>query len=221
MVITMKMLHHVLVFIFLMSATIHAQNSDTRKMLGVLVQELGERGDWKSKSAVPKLEDILKKSTEANEVLTANILLAFYLTDAATSIPEKDPTARIRSICSLILKDAPNSWQGTMAQILLVAERDFAGDRKKEIAMATTALAKIDFDALETNKDPAWLAIRKTLGNRPYVLKDMLNFSLANAFCAQNRFSEAEQVLGSLSDEKYTKVIHDRIELGKKTHKKH
>ena len=203
-------------FLVLTSLRVYAQNPTPRQNLDAVVQNLSLEGNWKSPVATSTLEAVMSESHDTGEIQTAKVLLAFYLSDNVTSVQRKDPSARIRDLCDQVLKDGLGTWQASVARVLLVAERDFAGDRIAEISMATNALVEIDFEAIEKVSDPAWLAIRKALGDQPYALREALKMALANALCEEDQIAEARAVQQTMADAKYAKVIDDRIVLAEK-----
>ena len=203
-------------FLSFASSFVYAQNPTPRQKIDAVVQNLFQEGNWKSAVATSKLEAVLSESQDTSEIQTAKVLLAFYLSENVTSVQRKDPSERIRVLCDQVLKGGIGTWQESVARVLLVAERDFSGDRIAEISMATNALAEIDFEAIEKVSDPAWLAIRKALGNQPYALREALKMALANALCEEDQLAEARAVQQTMADTKYAKVIDDRIVLAEK-----
>jgi len=197
-------------------------SGDTSRVLGTVVEELQAQGNWKSPTAMARLDDVLKQSADTNELLTARVLWSFYQGELATSLQDSAPSmARMRDLCGFVLKEGSNTWQWAAAQFILVGECDFNGNHAKEIIMATNALAVINFEILETNNVPAWRAIRKAMGDRPYILREAFKFALANAFCAQHRLAEATQVLNTMSDKELKQIVYDGIKLDKDLHDEH
>lgn len=193
-----------------------AQGTSSKRPLDEVVQTLSRERDWKSPVAIPLLETVLSGNPEADEKLTASVLLAFYLADK-TSVPGKCQLERIRYLCEQVCKNDATSWQASVAKFLLAAERDFTGDHSSEICMARNALETIDFDVLEKETHPAWLAIKQAIGDEPYVLRDILKMLLVNALCDTGQLDDARKLHATMTSTIYAKEMGERIALLEKT----
>ena len=187
-----------------------------RQPLDEVVRTLSRERDWKSPEAVPLLEAVLNGNPDADEKLTASVLLAFYLADR-TSDPNKYPSERIRSLCGQVRRNGAGTWQAAVAECLLAAERDFTGDHFSEICMARNALETIDFEALEKEEHPAWLAIKRAMGDEPHVLREVFKMFVVNALCDTYQLDEARKLHATMTDMKYAKEMEERIALLEKT----
>ncbi len=223
---TTQIITFTILFAFVGTLRVQAQSDRFEQLLNEVVQELSQQENWKSQTAIPKLEAIVKGAKNLDVVLTAKTLLIFYLSEKVTSVQIKEPLlAQFGMLSQQIIDEAPDSWQAAVAQVLIVSDCDFRGDQKTEIVMAKNALATIDFDRLEKTDNPAWNAMKKGLndygiGNEPYVFREMLKVCLVNAFCEGKRLHEAEEVMKEFTSEKCASLIRDRVELERKYHEK-
>ena len=187
-----------------------------RQPLDEVVQTLSRERDWKSPVAVPLLETVLRGNPDADDTLTASVLLAFYLADR-TSDPSQYQPKRIRFLCGQVRRNGAGTWQAAVAECLLAAERGFSGDHATGIAMARNALETLDFEALEKEEHPAWLAIKRTMGDEPFVLREVFKMFVVNALCDTYQLDEARKLHATMTDTMYAKGMAERIALLEKT----
>lgn len=197
-------------------STALAQEPVPRQPLDEVVQTLSRERDWKSPEAISLLETVLNGNPEADEKLTASVLLAFYLADR-TSDPSKYQPERIRFLCGQVRRNGAETWQAAVAECLLAAERDFTGDHSSEICMARNALETIDFEALEKEEHPAWLAIKRAMGDEPHVLREVFKMFVVNALCDTYQLDDARKLHATMTDTMYAKEMAERIALLEKT----
>ena len=197
-------------------STALAQEPVPRQPLDEVVQTLSRERDWKSPEAIPLLETVLRGNPDADDTLTASVLLAFYLADR-TSDPSQYPSERIQSLCGQVRRNGAGTWQAAVAEWLLAAERGFSGDHATGIAMARNALETIDFEALDKEEHPAWLAIKRTMGDEPFVLREVFKMFVVNALCDTYQLDEARKLHATMTDMKYAKEMEERIALLEKT----
>lgn len=204
------LLANLIVMASLLPGTTRAEVAESEPALSGVVERLRSNGNWRSPTAVRELEVLLESGIEEAEELSANVLLAFYLAEEAAN-HKTDAAARMRDICAVTTNEAPDSWQGAVAQVLLANERGFAGDYESQITLASNALETIDFQSLEAERDPALVAIRHALGDKPFIFREVLKYTLAAALAKTGRLAEAEQIQRAITDLEFKSAAEKQV----------
>lgn len=143
------------------------------------VEELFRSGDWRSLSLPGVLDVVSKRSTNAVVAATAKVYLARYLLNGLVPMNSDDQKKikirRIYQLCNEVSDMPDESWQSGLMAWIVASAKHIEGKNDEAIAVAASALKSVDFESLEKNDDKAWQAIRKTIGENPFVLRESLN----------------------------------------------
>jgi hypothetical protein len=143
------------------------------------VEELGRSGDWNSLSLQGVLKVVSKQATNAVVAATAKVYLARCLLAGLASIHSDDQRKmhlrRIHRLGNEVSAMPAESWQSGLMAWIVASAKHLEGENEEAVAIASSALKSVDFESLEKNGDQAWLVIGKTMGERPFILRESLN----------------------------------------------
>jgi pentatricopeptide repeat protein len=184
--------------------------------LTVVVSNLNASAGLETEAMIPLLREALKTSQDSQELATIRALFALYSYKAIMNEPHLYNDNDLESVFALssdLVMSGTGTWQAALGYVVQTAVKGLDGKKEEAIERASEALAKIDFDMLEKNNDPAWRAVRKYFGDRPYVLREYLKSNIINALCDSSRSDEAEKLWKSMTESPFKRSMARRIQL--------
>ena len=206
------------VIIVLLAALFFVGGSATgmTQQLTVVVSNLNASAGLETEAMIPLLREALKTSQDSQELATIRALFALYSYKAIMNEPHLYNDNDLESVFALssdLVMSGTGTWQAALGYVVQTAVKGLDGKKEEAIERASEALAKIDFDMLEKNNDPAWRAVRKYFGDRPYFLREYLKSNIINALCDSSRSDEAEKLWKSMTESPFKRSMARRIQL--------
>jgi len=154
---------------------------------------------------------IIRDSKTIDDRYTAKVLLMYQLADRAAELT-KDEQIFMKKLTQELSTEASGSWQGQLAKFNGIAFLGFEGKYDEQIKAIRKALEEMDFDNLENEQAVGFKTLRKTIGDRPHLFKELLKLMLNYALCNQQRIDEAENIKNSITDMDFAKMAEANIQ---------
>jgi hypothetical protein len=189
-----------------------SQASDSRKALDEALDMFGGNADWKSDEFAAKVKNIITAYPASSEALTAKLFYAGHL----QALQKPEDLNEEQRLYREITTTSPSSWQASIAWLNLAATYGFQDNYRQQLMVASTALSKIDFKALEASNDKDFQRLLALYSTPASDIEDALKLLEAKAQTKVGNYPEAQNILGTVRNEAFKEAGADDIVYQKK-----
>lgn len=190
----------------------NAQPTDSRKALDKVFDKFGGNADWKSEELAGSVKRIMTSYPASSEALTAKLFYAAHL----QALQKPEDLNEEQRLYREITTTSPGSWQASIAWLNLAATYGFQDNYRQQLIVASTALSKIDFKALEASNDKDFQRLLALYSTPVSDIEDGLKLLVAKAQTKVGNYPGAQQMLATVRNETFKQAGTDEIAYRKK-----